>query len=105
MRLPCRLTTDKSRSTRGRRYGHAPVESGPPLGEDAIHHVLFVGCITEGTYLPASTTFIPRTGTSKGALIGCNSAQFGATPDRIFMNVQPMIAETSEAGPRPTAAL
>jgi hypothetical protein len=30
MRKACRLTTDKSRSTQGRRYGHAPVEAGPP---------------------------------------------------------------------------
>ena len=29
MRMTCRLTTDKSRSTQGRRYGHAPVEAGP----------------------------------------------------------------------------
>ena len=72
-----RLAPDQSRSTRGRRYDARSVESGPPLGEEAIHHVLFVGCITEGTYLPASTTFIPRTGTSKGALIGCNPLSSG----------------------------
>ena len=65
-----RLTTDKSRPTQGKRYGQLRWKPDRTLGEEAIHTACFSsGVMTEGTYVSTSTTFIPRTSTSKGALI------------------------------------